>query len=425
MNWLLNKIKDIKIENAINFSILLCLVTLPLPFIYNNIATILLLISVVLNYKLLKFSFNLSLILPVILFCIGAISITWSINSEESIKAISKTIPLLIIPFIFILIPPISNQQLRKLCYTFSYSIATFMVFCLIRALFRFLSDQQSNWFLYHNLVSLKVNAIYVSVFVSFSFLALISKKSKKWFDFTALAILFLSLILLSSKNLILITLFIFVIYLFNNYNKLSKKNLLIIFSVGIIVAITAGNYMFSRFYAELEDTKDNTIIEDGVINVSLHNALYQPEFGENYYFSGTAIRLYQYRLFKEFIQEDNIFWTGFGLNAAQDKIIEKQIDRGLSKYFGELNFHNQYLQTFAELGFFGFCIVLSCVLINLYHAIRTKDFVHLSFALITISFFITESSLNRQRGIMFFILLYCLFNVVKSHSHLLSQQEE
>ncbi len=258
MNWLLNKIKDIKIENAINFSILLCLVTLPLPFIYNNIATILLLISVVLNYKLLKFSFNLSLILPVILFCIGAISITWSINSEESIKAISKTIPLLIIPFIFILIPPISNQQLRKLCYTFSYSIATFMVFCLIRALFRFLSDQQSNWFLYHNLVSLKVNAIYVSVFVSFSFLALISKKSKKWFDFTALAILFLSLILLSSKNLILITLFIFVIYLFNNYNKLSKKNLLIIFSVGIIVAITAGNYMFSRFYAELEDTKDN-----------------------------------------------------------------------------------------------------------------------------------------------------------------------
>ncbi|MBY0065564.1 O-antigen ligase family protein [Empedobacter falsenii] len=232
-------------------------------------------------------------------------------------------------------------------------------------------------------------------------------------------------MILLSSKNLILTTLLISVIYLFNNFSKLNKRNLLIILSLGIVIMIFAGNYMFSRFYVELEDTKENTVIEEGVINVSLHNALYQEKFDENYYFSGTAIRVYQYRLFKEFLEEDHIFWKGFGLNAAQNKIKEKQIERNLNDYFGELNFHNQYLQTFAELGFFGFCFLLCCVFINLYKAIKCKDFIHLSFALITISFFVTESALNRQRGIMFFILLYCLFNTSKSHSHRLSEQEQ
>lgn len=425
MNWLLNNIKGFKIEDTIFFSILLCLITLPLPFIYNNIAFILLILSVIINYKSLEFKFNPSLIFPIILFCIGGISIFWSTNTDESVKALSKVLALVIVPIIFMLIPPISNQQVRKVCNIFGYSITIFMLFCLIKAFLKFLPEQQSNWFLYHNLVSLKVNAIYASVFVSFSFLVLISKKSKKWFDYIALITLFLSLVLLSSKNLIVITLFISILYLFNNYNKFSKKHLFIILSIGILVAITTGNYIFNRFYAELEDTRDNTIIEDDVINVSLHNALYQQNFDENYYFSGTAIRVYQYRLLKEFIQEDHIFWTGFGLNAAQDKIKEKQVERSLSKYFGELNFHNQYLQTFAELGFIGFCIIMCSVFINLYQAIRTKNFMHLSFALITISFFVTESALNRQRGIMFFILLYCLFNTIKSHSHLLSQQEE
>ncbi|WP_312027035.1 O-antigen ligase family protein [Empedobacter falsenii] len=425
MNWLLNNIKDFKIENTIYCSILLCLFTLPLPFIFNNIALILLILSVLVNYKHLKFRFNISLLFPILFFFIGAISVIWSKNSEESIKALSKIISLLIIPIIFMFISPFTNQQIRKLCYLFSYSIAIFMLFCLANSFFKFINDSQPNWFLYHNLVGIKVNAIYASVFVSFSFLSLISKKSKQWYDFVILLILFVSLILLSSKNLILTTLLISVIYLFNNFSKLNKRNLLIILSLGIVIMIFAGNYMFSRFYVELEDTKENTVIEEGVINVSLHNALYQEKFDENYYFSGTAIRVYQYRLFKEFLEEDHIFWKGFGLNAAQNKIKEKQIERNLNDYFGELNFHNQYLQTFAELGFFGFCFLLCCVFINLYKAIKCKDFIHLSFALITISFFVTESALNRQRGIMFFILLYCLFNTSKSHSHRLSEQEQ
>ena len=73
-------------------------------------------------------------------------------------------------------------------------------------------------------------------------------------------------------------------------------------------------------------------------------------------------------------------------------------------------NFHNQYIQFFAEIGIAGFIIFIIMVFVNLKIAINRKDFVHFSFAILIISLFLTESFLARQRGVIYFTLMYCLF---------------
>jgi O-antigen ligase len=115
--------------------------------------------------------------------------------------------------------------------------------------------------------------------------------------------------------------------------------------------------------------------------------------------------------MFFDFLNEEPILWKGFGLNASLNKLLEKEKQYNLYPGYGTFNFHNQYIQVFAELGIIGFVFLLLLVLINTKKAFQSKDFLHIAFAILMISLFLTESFLWRQRGVLFFTLFYCLFN--------------
>ena len=63
------------------------------------------------------------------------------------------------------------------------------------------------------------------------------------------------------------------------------------------------------------------------------------------------------------------------------------------------------------NLGLFVLLLLLTMLLVNIKKAIKTKDFVLISFEVLMISLFLTKSFLSGQRGIVFFTALYCLFN--------------
>jgi hypothetical protein len=154
-----------------------------------------------------------------------------------------------------------------------------------------------------------------------------------------------------------------------------------------------------------------------GVHVVSIKDAWTSEKFTPNDYFPGTAFRVLQIRIFCELLEEESIFWKGFGLNAAQKKIEEKAKAHNLflgnenEEGYQTKNFHNQYIQIFAEVGVFGLLILLLILIFNSIKTIQTKDFMQIAFAVLMISLFLTESFLSRQRGVMFFTLFYCLFN--------------
>lgn len=321
-----------------------------------------------------------------------------------------------------------TENQKQKIIQYYSYGIVLFAIFYLIRAIIRFVLTHDTSVFFYHELVSKEVNAIHVSVYVAIAFFYFFTKPLKKTLDFIVLTILLLLVFLLSSKNITVVFIGLMIVYhLF--YSKLSKqlrlKNLII---VGVLlISFAFIGKIKDRFKQEYEtimtdSTVNDVISKNGatVYNVSIKQSWTNEKFQPNDFFPGTAFRVYQFRVFLELMHENNIFWQGFGLNASYNKIEEKGIYYNV--YLGDgtknlegyqkKNFHNQYVQNFAELGIFGFLILIIMLFVNLKNGINNKNFIHISFAVLMISLFLTESFLWRQRGVMFFTIMYCLFNV-------------
>lgn len=395
----------------------LVLVTIPLPYIFNSIAVVVFVLSSIFSSRNYKFNFQKILIFPIALYILMALSIIWTIDFKITFEALSKEVALLLIPFCFFIIQFSNSEKLKILSY-FSHAIFGFCVFYLIKAIIRYFLTNNVSVFFYHELVTLDVNAIHVSVYCVVSFFYFIGKTNKTIFDKIAAIILTLVTILLSSKNIIIIFIFLLLIYAFLNRKNAVKKSYFYIFLVLLVAtSIVFFGKIKERFEIEIqstgtEKTINNSISDEGAVyNVTINEAWNKDKFRYNDYFSGTALRVYQIRIFKELLQEENILFTGFGLNASWSKIKEKRIEHNLYPGYEAFNFHNQYVQNFADLGVFGFILLIMMVLLTLKIAIKNKDFIHFSFAVLMISLFLTESFLWRQRGVVFFTMLFCLLN--------------
>lgn len=411
MNLLNNNI--ITKRKFITFTFLLCLVTLPFKKLgFNNVATILFVLACIINYKDLKFTKNTLLFLPIFYFILCVCSLFWTIDMSSSLKAIPKEVGLFIFPLLFLFIKNFSQKEIHRIMLYFSYSMAIYCIYLLLNSLIKYLDVHDINVFFYHELVTLEVNAIYISVILAFAFLYLIVNHLKRWFDFASAILLFILIVLLSSKNIIIITVFLSILSFFLFKKRIQVKKLTLFIGLASILCVPFASKIIERFKAEFVDVDNNIIMEDGVENISIKNAWIQEDFSKNSYFTGTSIRVYQLRLLVEFIQETPVvFFSGMGINATQEKIRAKQQERGYLEYFGNLNFHNQFLQSHAELGILGLIILLSMLGSSFYIAIKNRDYNFFCFAVLMSSLCITESIFSRNRGVMIFILFYSLYH--------------
>ncbi|MFY7743632.1 MAG: O-antigen ligase family protein [Flavobacterium sp.] len=433
-NFLSNVWQDLKKENKQHFSFipfLLLLCTIPMPYGVNNVLLGVFFLSVLLKIKEVKFNFQYTLFLLIALFLLMVVSYIWSIDTKATLKAIPKEIGLVLIPLCFMIMKPFSKKQRQKIIKYYSYAMVVYVVFYSVKAVVRFLLNGDSNVFFYHELVTKEVNAIHVSVYVSIAFFYFFTKEIKSKLEVGLILLLFIFLFLLSSKNIIIVFILLVLIEFFfysKSGHKMRLRNLIV---VGLVVC----SFLFvgkikDRFKAEFQSNTEKSISHtvldldkslEGVNVLSIKEAWTNEKFSPNDFLPGTAFRVYQARMFFELFQEENVFLMGYGLNASYKKLEEKAIKydvfRGNESQEGyqTKNFHNQYIQNFAELGLFGFLILIFMLILNLNNAIKNKDFIQIAFAVLMISLFLTESFLWRQRGVVFFSLMYCLFNAKES----------
>jgi O-antigen ligase len=400
------------------FLITAVLLTIPLPYIVNSIAVILFAAYALFAPKTYRPKLTVTLLLPALLYCLMLISLFWSIDFTESVRALSKELPLLILPLCFWFYKPGAPSK-DFVLKNFSYGMAAYAAFYLVRAVVRYFLSGSTDVFFYHDLVTKDVNAIYISAIFSIAFFYFLTKSRKKTSDYAGLALTLTTVILLSSKNIIVIDVLIICIYylFFASLSKAVRISSAILV-VGVVIGVGYFSKIKDRISAEFEGSnKEAHQAAPGVNNLTIHEAYTLPGFTPNDYFNGTAFRVYQIRIFGEMLQEDNILFTGYGLNASLNKIktkgVEHNVYRGNGDQYGYhmLNFHNQYIEVFADLGVFGFLLLVFIQIFNLKNALKNKDFVHIAFAILMISLFLTESFLWRQRGVVFFTTLYCLFN--------------
>ena len=402
----------------------------------NNIALGIFLLVAFFTLKKENSKLQNDLVFPLLLYILMIISYFWSIDSKETLAALSKEIPLLLIPIGFLIFKTNTSEQKKKIIEYYSYVITAFVLYYLARAIIRYFIFGDARMFFYHGendkdygLVPKLLNAIHMSVFVAIAFFYFFTKEIKSKIDSIFSILLFGFILLLSSKNIILVVVALSLIYIFffsKKSHKLRLKNLIVFgLLIGIIFSMGKIRDRFKvEFQTNTEKSLSTNVIEGipaGVHYVSIKEAWTNPVFTPNDYFNGTSFRVYQFRIFTELVKENNVFFTGFGLNASYPKIEEKAVQYNL--YMGKKNdseggyqsknFHNQYVQNFAELGVFGFILLLIMLFVNFKNAIKSKDFVHFAFAFLMISLFLTESFLWRQRGVVFFTMMYCLFNSV------------
>lgn len=405
-------------------------VTIPLNHSYNSIAVILFVAYSIITAKKSNIAFTAPLLVPVLLFVLMVLSLTWTIDFKATLKALGKEAPLLVIPIAFFMGKKLSRHQAHRILNGYSIFMCLFALYCMVSAIIKYFKIQDTAVFFYHELATKKLNAIYLSVLIALAIIFYLAKKGKKVWEYIGLLFLTVFLLLLSSKNVIITVVLLTGIY-FLFSKSIAKRVKILSITAFIAVLFTFGYYgkIKERIVKEyLPNTESSAYVDSQsaaeagtVYNVSIKQAWELDTFGANAYFNGTAFRVYQVRIFCEMLQEDLILFTGYGLNASDKKILQKGTEHNLyagdgrGMDYGVQNFHNQYIQAFADLGIFGLLLVLILLAVNLGKAIKNKDFVHIAFAILMITLFLTESFLWRQRGVVFFMVFYCLFTTLQT----------
>jgi len=410
-------------KGVLEYLTALILITLPLENIYVSIATIGFVIATIFIKKT-RINFEQAFLVPVLFFIIMVMSLLWTNNFSDSLSGLQKALPFLIIPIVFLVIPNFLKESLNRIFKIYGFTMVIYALIYIVIASINYIKTNNANVFFYKNLVPEDPGAIYMSVFASFSLFYFVQLSNRRNIEKTALSIVTLFLFLLSSKSIITVDFIIIVCYyaFFAKISSSTKMLTIISVSIFLFFSIFFVKEVRERFMIEYETAfVDNTLknsletVKNKTHNVTLKEAWNCKTFQQNDFFPGTALRIYQTRIFKEMLSENNIFFTGFGLEASQEQIRKKAKQYNLFYDYGEYNFHNQYIQTFAELGLIGFIILVYMLFINIKNAFAKKDFLHIAFAITMIMLFLSESFFCRQRGIVFFVLLFCLFNSSKN----------
>ncbi len=415
-----------KEDNSYDFTffcltILIC--TIPLPNAFGNLITGILMVNTLYRFRKKSFQFSKEVVLPIILFFWMTISCVWSISFWGSLHALPKESFMLLIPLVFATILNINKELMIKF---YSTSISLYVFFFLLRSIFRFFKENNYAVFYGHELVTKDLNAIHFSVFVSIAFFYFLIKINKTKTDYLQIVLFTVFLLLLNSKSIILTDLILMGLYFLfysKSANKLRLRNIVLLIS--LLFSFVFLNKIKEKIEFEFQINKENNlghnVIPKEIVGekiISMKEAWEKDKFEQTDFFSGASFRVYQLRMFLEIMKEENIFFQGLGLNASYKKLEEKglkyNVFRGNEKTEGyqKKNFHNQYIQVFAELGLIGFIFLMLILYLNLKNALNNKDFIHIAFAILMISLFLTESFLWRQRGVVFFIAFYCLFNI-------------
>lgn len=408
--------------NLLTYLLAAILITIPLNFAFGSITCILFFIVALLSVDKSNFRFNKTLLLPLILYLIMVCSLFWTKDVKATVSGLQKDILFWLMPLVFFFLIPLRKDALNKVFRLYGFGMCFYTLYYFANALFRYFATGNRNVFFFHELVTVDLNAIYMAAFASFGMFYFISIRNKTIVDRICIFTLLFFVFLLSSKSVFFIDLLLIVCY----YSFFSKTptdiKALTIISVFFfsIFSILFVERVREQFLLEYETAfVDNTINEnfgtknDVVYNVSLKQAWNKKGFQPNNFFPGTALRVFQVRIFTEMLKEQHILFTGFGHEASQQEIEKKITQHQLNLGYRVFNFHNQYVQTFAELGVFGFLVLTGMLFMNLKNAISGKNLLHLVFAVTMIILLLTESIFCRQRGIIFFITLFCIFNTI------------
>ena len=114
---------------------------------------------------------------------------------------------------------------------------------------------------------------------------------------------------------------------------------------------------------------------------------------------------------------KENIFF-GAGLGDSKMELQKKRFGDVETKrlHNGKFNYHNQYLESIAAIGIFGASILLLIFIVSFIRSVKTSNFLFFAFLFIVVISCLTESILQRQLGVAFFVFFCSVFGINTSN---------
>ena len=209
--------------------------------------------------------------------------------------------------------------------------------------------------------------------------------------------------ILLASKAGVIVQLMVIALFAVREFVSRRHINgiiLMLLFTISVVSIPTVFTFTANRF---------DLLAESVVYTNGDDNLLHLNE-------ATTNSRMNGWKASFDIIKQNPIL--GVGPGAIKGALNKAYISRGLD--YGNRNPHNQYLQTWLELGLPGIIMLLLLGVVAAIYAFKEKNYLYLAFLIIIFINMFFESILERRMGVMFFAFwnsLFWFYNLQKNNS--------
>lgn len=359
--------------------------------------------------------------------CVQFIGIFYSNDTVNGWSNLEKKITFGVLPIV-LATSALPSKRLRYLLNVFILSCFIASLVCLAGSSYRILTDPQqtflnfgesqptlllenpmfsNNWqqFSYIALASvIKIHPTYFSIYLIFCIALLLNqytRNNNRTLSITLIAYFIVFLALLSTRVtflVILASLLVYCIYFFlrTSHFKLKAIRTTAIFIMLFIMLSALNPISFYRGFQEIKSTNF--------------------QLSENrHYTKSTELRLSLWLTGLKTAAGIN-FFTGAGAGDTKQEMQKTLSEDNISNILNTADPHNQFLNTFIASGLLGLLLLLGCILIPLRKAWLERDLIHLTFIALILLASTTESFLESQKGIVFFVLFQCLFTFSRSN---------
>ena len=401
-------------DNLFLFALQLVVITLPAYFGFVNSWAIVFLFLIWLftnNFSKFGFYFKTR---TLGWFFIGyfvwmLVGLLYSDNLELAKRDVIQKLTFVLFPVILLYNDRIKCRHLRGLIRLFYWTVFVLSIYMLAKAWINYytqipLLKNDLNYFTYEVLAgNVGIQPIYLSMYMVFAFFAVLwdfflqpkigLTKAGNMMATIWLFHFYMMVVLLSSRMELMILIFLTsILILWLEYKKETRKWFLAIFKIlvlGSVTIILLGVFPVNKArYQEMIDFKK--------------------DYTENKW-GGRDIRIQKWLNTLELISEQPFLGTGTG--DMQDQLQKVYKRNNFDVAYGlKFNPHNQYLQTWATFGLVGLFFLFGILAVSFKYSISSENILYVMLVLILALSMITESMLERHKGVVFFSFFLLLF---------------
>ena len=389
--------------------------TLPISIRLNSIAIALVAVAVLVNFFKKPFVISKDYLIPfffaLLFFLIQLIGVRGSMSSLTTWKEVEQLLPLIIFPVLFMTSRTNNDEFSQASLKALVSAIIICGIIMIGESALVFFKTQDVSVFTYHKLCEpFSSGAIFFSFFIVISLLRMdiiIDSFTTSFQKYAIVIFLLLLLFLLASKMILLPGLVLLAVkYRRNLFTFLPKNKLVvpILFILFLLLLVP----VLQRF-KDILNPRIDIVMND--------------KFNYDSPLNGLNLRIIQARFGIEILNDNEAWLFGVGIDKAQELLNDKYVNYGLhtgynddfDKGYLDYNFHNQYIEIAVRSGLLGLFSLLAMVFLLIIIIIKRQTFVLGWELILLLLFFITESVLERQIGIVYFCLIYSSYFPLKN----------